>query len=172
MPASVTNWTQPAVRRYIKILQCAPVSSSFAATTIGRVYLNEFEVTETCRVDRIAWYNFATVAGNITVGIYGPLVTEDTPEGAPLLVSAEVAQAGASAAQAATITTTTLVPGRYYAAIEFSDATATVGRTSSTEIFTTMTMDYDRGGYGALIDPCPAPSDTSSSIQMVLRVVV
>jgi hypothetical protein len=133
--------------------------------TAGRVMLALFEVTETCIADQIVFCNAATVAGNVIVGIYGPVVTEDTCEGAPVKVqSASTAQANVNVPQPITIADTVLTPGRYYAAIEFSDNTATYMRTGNQNQVTGFVQLYDRsGGYGALTDPCPTPTGTGSA---------
>lgn len=172
MTTGVGNWTQPGKHRFLTPITYGPASATFTMTA-GRVYLAEFQIPQATTVDRIGWYNFATVAGNVTVGIYGPLATEDTPQGAPLAVSVEVAMNGASAAQVATITTTTLQAGRYYVALEVSDVTATIGRVNATQPFTPTNFYYDRGGgYGALTDPCPASGVTGTAVQVMLRAVV
>lgn len=144
--------------------------------TVGRVYLNEFEVLQETTVDGITIDNVATVAGNVTVGIYGPIATEETCNAAALVAnSASTAQSGTNAPQHIAFTASVkLAPGRYYMACEFSDATATFQRYTTFVQVTGWTQYYDRGGgYGALTDPCPSPTDSQAAAPaMYLRCVV
>ena len=148
--ASEIRWIKPSITN--------GTQSTSGTLTAGRVHLNHFEVNYPVIVDAIAFYNFATVAGNITVGIYGPIPTEETCLNAPVLVqSASTAMAGANQRQVISLTPTTLRPGRYYVAFETSDATATFGTGTSAGTIIEWIQYYDRGGgYGALTDPCPA----------------
>ncbi len=135
--------------------------------TAGRVYLNEFEVPEGAVVDAIAFDNSGVVAGNVTAGVYGPITTEETCNARPVIVqSASTAVAGINSAQTVTFTATYLKPGRYYAAVEFSDgATMTSKRHTGVQMFIGAGQHYDRGGgYGALTDPCPAPTENFTTL--------
>lgn len=135
------------------------IATTSQTVTVGRVYLELFEVTVPTTIDQIVISNAATIAGNFTVGIYGPVVTEETADGAPLAAtSASTAHAGANVGQAISLTSAvTLSPGRYYVAVEGSDVTATLNRNSGTEQVAGWKSYYDRGGgYGALTTPCPA----------------
>lgn len=161
MPKIQKTRNRPTSARWL-----APLYGGFALATtsqtptVGRVNLMEFEVTAPSVIDQISWANGATVAGNVTVGVYGPLATEGTALGAAVAVqSASTAQAGISAMQAIDLTPTFLAPGRYYAAIEFDNVTATFLRHGSTTQPAEYVQNYDRsGGYGALTNPCPTPT--------------
>jgi hypothetical protein len=147
---------------------------SSQTATAGRVYVSLIEVTVRSVVDRISWTNGATVAGNVRVGIYGPLVTEETCLGASLIVeSASTAQAGVNVVQSITISAT-LEPGRYYIAWQSDDNTATFMRSTGNNYLTGSVQIYDRGGgYGAFTTPCPAVTDDEAvAIQIRLRCVV
>jgi hypothetical protein len=152
------------------------IAVTSATPTAGRVYLNEFEVLQETTVEGMIIDNVATVAGNVTVGIYGPIATEETCNAAPLkATSASTAQSGTSVPQYIAFTAASkLAPGRYYMACEFSDATATFLRYTTFVQVTGWTQYYDRGGgYGALTDPCPAPTDSQATAPgMYLRCVV
>lgn len=159
------RWLFPYYGGYV----AAATNQTFTA---GRVYLVEFEVIAPVTVDQITWVNGTTAAGNVTVGIYGPLVTEETCAGAAVAVqSASTAQSGTSTPQSVSLTATTLQPGRYYIAIEGSDGTGTLMRQSAQQAQVTgWTQFYDRaGGYGALTDPCPAVTN-SASVAPAIRV--
>lgn len=64
------------------------------------------------------WCNGATLAGNVELGVY-------TDDWSLITSTGAVAQAGASTAQRASMTSFTLRPGRYYIAFVSSSATAT-----------------------------------------------
>jgi len=156
MPADIKHWVEEPNIRWI--FPIAWVNTQATATAAaGRVYLVEFQNISPQTVDRIVLYNFATVAGNVTVGIYGPIATEETAAGAALKVqSASIAMNGANAFQAFTIAATTLVPGRYYVAVEYSDATATYGKINITQAPSSGWGAYFDQAYGVLPDVVPA----------------
>lgn len=86
------------------------------------VYAMPFLVWEPYTVKAVGVLNGATVNGNWDVGVY-------SSDGATKYVSSgATAQSGASAAQIATVTSTTLAPGRYWMAMGVSSATGTYGR--------------------------------------------
>lgn len=145
------------------------ITGATANPTAGRVYLLLFEVLTPCIVDRITISNGGTVAGNVTAGIYGPISTEETCNNSAVLVqSASTALSGTNAGQDITITDTVLNPGRYYVAVEFSDATHLYGRNNNQNVVTGSGQIYDRGGgYGALTNPCPAPTSTPTNMPLV-----
>lgn len=148
-------------------------TSSQAASTAGRVYLALFDVAAPTTVDQITLVNGGTAAGNIRVAIYGPVVTEETCEGARLVVeSASVAQSGTSAGQSISLAPTLLQPGRYYIGIQFSDTTATFFRQGANTIVTGFNQFYDRsGGFGAFTSPCPAVTNTSTAAVLRVRCI-
>lgn len=152
--------------RWIKPYHSDIVATSQVAVA-GRVFLLLFEVTEgVVNVDGIAISNAATIDGDIIVGIYGPVITEETATDLPLIVeSAVTAHSGANTSQTITFTSTSLNKGRYYAAIQFSSATATYNRTGNVRQVAGWTHLYDRvGGFGALTDPCPTQTESVSAM--------
>lgn len=160
-------------RRFLKPLHWGVVGTS-ATYTAGTVYLEQIEVPNDLYVDAIVVTNVATVAGNLIVGIYGPVALgTDDPSGAAVVVqSASTAQSGTSAPQTVTFTETRLPKGKYYLAFEVNDATATYNRNTNTRQAVGVTGTYARaGGFGALTDPCPTFTDTGSNMPgMLLRV--
>ena len=156
-----------------------PYHSTIAVTsqiaTAGRVILHLVEVSSSCIVDAVIIVNAATVAGNVTIGLYGQVpLTTDSCVGIPLIAeSASTAQSGASTAQIISFTSSTYIgAGKYYIAVEYSDATATYMRNSNQVQVPGWIQYYDRaGGYGALTNPCPVIVETgSSSVGCNLRV--
>lgn len=142
------------------------VATTSGSSAAGRVVVCAFKVEYGLTVSGVQFINVATVAGNITVGIYGPLVTEDICDGSPLIASStSTAAAGANQSQYIAFSSNVyLQPGRYYVAIEASDATHTFGRVTINNLIAGYAGSYDRGGgYGALTNPCPAvtPSQTN-----------
>lgn len=123
--------------------------------TIARVYLSEFEVLINTVANAICFINNA-IAGNVIVGIYGPIITEETCAGSPLVVqSASTPVAGANQPQIVTLTDSNLIPGRYYSAVEFS-ATSAFARVTSNPQIVGWIQSYDLGVFGTLTNPCPA----------------
>ena len=146
-------------------------SDGNGTATAGRVYLSLFDIRCPILADQISLVNGTTAAGNITVGIYGPLITEDTCFNSPLAAnSASTAQAGTSRVQNIPLTSNTLLgTGRYYVAIEFSSASATYLQQLAITTFLT-SQRYDRsGGYGALTDPCPVITSITQVPLLVIR---
>lgn len=174
MVSYVTNWTQPAKHRYIKPFYWALNPVTTAAATPGRTRLVHFEVAEPTTVDAIIVMNYATVAGNITVGIYGPIPTEDTPVDASVIAeSASTVMAGVNQIQVIPLTPITLPVGRYYVGADYSDATATFGYINKVAcVLEAPSFYYDRGGgYGAFTNPCPAVTTNSTVPIITIRVV-
>jgi hypothetical protein len=160
-------------RRFIKPLHWG-VAGTSATYVAGTVYLEQIEIPNDLYVDAIVVTNVATVAGNLTVGIYGPVaLTTDDPSASTLVVqSASTAQSGTSTPQTVTFTETFLPKGKYYLAFEVDDATATYNRNTNTRQAVGVTGTYARGGgYGTLTNPCPTFTDTGSNMPgMLLRV--
>jgi hypothetical protein len=76
----------------------------------------------------VAWKDFATVAGNVDVGIY-------SEAGTRLVNSGSTAQAGTSTIQKVGIADTAIGPGTYYFALTNSTTTATFsGSTASSQL--------------------------------------
>lgn len=147
-----------------------PYHTGIAATdqlaTAGRVLLQLFETQQSVFADGVTIVNGTVAAGNVTVGIYGPITTEETCNGAPLLIeSSSTATSGTSTAQTISLTKTLLKPGRYYVAVEYSNAAHTYFRNTNATQIIGWAQYYDRGGgYGALTDPCPTITETGSAI--------
>ena len=146
--------------------------SSQAAGAIGKTFLCMIDISFPVSVDGIEVYNFATVAGNIIVGIY-KVATNDTPVGGAVITqSASTAMAGANQYQFIPFpSAVSLTPGQYYLAAEYSDVTATFGESNQAGN-QNWSCAYTRGGgFGALTDPCPAISTYGSVNQLNLRMV-
>lgn len=101
--------------------------SSFLTTNLAawavanKAILAPIIVQNVLTVYQFAWFNGATVAGNVDVGIYDKNFARVVSLGS-------TAQAGTSAIQVGDIADTTLDPGLYYAAMASDDATATFAR--------------------------------------------
>lgn len=142
------------------------IATTSQTFTAGRVLLLQFEVSQPVTVDGISYVVGATSAGNVTVGIIGPVTaTGDTAAGGAVLVqSASTAQGTATTAQLVSLTATQLTAGVYYAALEGSDVTGTYARQSNQAQGLGLVQYYDRaGGYGALTATTPAVTDTGSA---------
>lgn len=142
----------------------------------GRVYLSMVEVPNGAVVDAVGWTNAATVAGNVTAGLYGPTTkaAEETDvTGLPVVAtSTSAATTGANTPQFATFAAKYLRPGRYYAAVEFSDATHTFFRHDTISLIGGLARSYDRGGgYGTLTDPAPTAAANTTIPALRLRCV-
>jgi hypothetical protein len=156
--------------RWKKILHYQHFSATQTATA-GTVYLLLFQVESATVVDAVAFIKGSAAVGNVTVGIYGPIPTEETCLNAPVAVqsSSTAVAAGVNAPQVVTFQPTVLGPGRYYAAIEFDNNASTFMRGSTQTQVTGWTQTYARaGGYGALTDPCPTPTNTATNVPGVL----
>lgn len=176
--ASKANAAGGSPRWIRSFLGSQAIAVTSQTPTAGRVYLNEFEVTTPVAVDGISIVNVATAAGSVTVGVYGPIATEETCNAAVVVAnSASTAQSGTATVGSpqfiAFTGTVSLSPGRYYMASEFSDNTATFLRYTTFVQVTGWTQYYDRsGGYGALTTPCPSPTtDQTVAPAMYLRCV-
>lgn len=148
-----------------------PVHGGVGATsqtpTAGRVYLTQFEVPAPCLIDGLAYSIGGTSAGNVIGGVVGPVTrTGDTAAaGVVLAQSASTAQGSINTLQVLTWTAVYATAGIYFAALEFSDATATYNRISNVVQASGVAAVYDRGGgFGALTDPTPAVTETASAI--------
>jgi hypothetical protein len=163
MGVRLSNQAPAAQHRWIKPYPVYGAVGTTAIAVAGRVYLSAFEISEATIVDGIQISNFATVAGNVTVGIYKMIAEETTLNAVLIIESASTAQAGVSTGQLIPITATSLSIGRYYLAVEYSDATATYGKINVSTVVKQWSQYYDRaGGYGALTNPCPATTDAGA----------
>ncbi len=145
------------------------VNASSQPATAGRVYLLESELTEDAIIDGVSYIIGSSIGGNVTVGLYGPISSEETCDGAPLVVQSE------STAQAGIVNQDQLVPvisrlvhaGRYYVAIEFDGAAATYNRNPNLVEVTGWSQYFDRsGGYGALPTRCPPVTNSGSAFPL------
>lgn len=157
---AVERWPKPALSQ--------PTTNAQSVGVVGRVFLGLFEIQKLCRVDAVVVMSgMASPAGNITVGIYGPIPTEDTCAAAPLVSqsASTTLTATSSNPQAISLTTTpNLAPGRYYVAYEADATTVLVQRHTNNREVPGAWQYYNRsGGYGALTDPAPTVLDQTSS---------
>jgi hypothetical protein len=88
----------------------AGVATAGSWPAAGRAIGVKFILATPVVVKQAAWINGASVAGNVSIGIYN----NDT---GALMVSASAAQAGVNAVQAVDLTDTTLMPGTYLMAM-------------------------------------------------------
>ena len=140
---------------------------TFASSTwtVGRVNMIHIELTEAQSISAINISNGATIAGNITVGIYAEGAPNTPAGGAVLVQSASTAHAGSNVFQSIAITPTWLPAGGYYIALICSDATSDIYRLGALSLYDGQGFYYDRaGGYGALTDPCPAVTAATTPI--------
>lgn len=144
-----------------------PYHNSIAATARlasgGRVLLKMFPVTTSAKVDAISVLNIGATSGAVIVGIYGPIAKGVyTCSGAALLVESSLTNlTGASTFQAVTFTEKNLVPGTYYAAVEYSNPTFNYAGDASTMQASGWFEYYDNAASGALLATCPVVSTTS-----------
>jgi hypothetical protein len=171
MGVRLSNQAPAAQHRWIKTTLWGPATNT-SAVTAGKVRLMHFEVSEAVILDGVLIHNFAVVAGNVTVGVYGPLLAEETALNAPLAAtSASTVLAGVNSDQFIDIPATPLREGRYYLAVEFSDAAHTFAQFTN-GIISNLVGYYDRaGGYGALTDPCPAMTANLVTVTNLIRCV-
>ncbi len=102
-----------------------PTSAAWGTANLARFI--PFLVSRPVTVTNIHVYNFATIAGNVDVGLYDM-------SGNRLVSGGGAAHSGADAIQTFNITDTLLSPGRYYAAMASDSATATFGAFLSVDI--------------------------------------
>jgi len=173
MTTGATTPGVPYFARYIKPSASSNATSTYTLTA-GDVRLQSVEVPGYQVVDAVVFVNYATVAGNITVGLYAAGAVDTCAGGVLVAESASTAMAGANARQVIAFSApVTLAPGQYFIAIEGSDATATIGAiTNTNQPFPAAGQKYARaGGYGALTNPCPAVTDNQQPMFCLLRVV-
>jgi hypothetical protein len=95
-------------------------NSAAAWPAANRAILPPVVLQRPVTATQIAWYNGATVAGNVSVGIYDQRRKQ--------LVEARAAMSGASTVQVIDIADTLLMPGRYWPAMASDSGTATFFR--------------------------------------------
>lgn len=151
--------------RWVKPYHDAVVATS-QAFTAGRVLLSEFELQDDAFIEGVTYIVGGTSNGNVRVGIYGPITTEETALDAPLLVeSASTAQGSINTSQSISLTKTKAKAGRYYVALQGDSGTGTYQRNTNQTQVTGWGQYYDRGGgYGAFTTPCPAVTNTGSAL--------
>lgn len=86
----------------------------------NRALFAQIVVEEACTVTQMAVLNAATVAGNLSLGIFNQQMAR--------LNASNAAMAGATTIQVIDITDTLLTPGVYYLAMSSDSATATFNR--------------------------------------------
>lgn len=147
------------------------VGTADGTPVAGTVYSALIEVPEDTLVDAIGIVNGTVASGNFRVGIYGPVVTEDTMAGSALVYdSGDIAQSGTNVAQLHTMSSTKLLTkGRYYASLQFDNTTARFVRQGNQTQAVGWVQTYARGGgYGAFTNPAPAMTDTGSNCPVIL----
>lgn len=155
--------------RWPKTAVAQPTSSAQSVGVAGRVSLGMLELQVPCRMDAIAILSaMASPSGNIIVGLYGPIVSDDTSLAAPLIAqsasTALTATSGNWQVIPFTVASGNLAPGIYYVAFEADAITTLVIRHSNNRETPGAWQYYDRsGGYGALTDPVPTLGGTNNS---------
>jgi hypothetical protein len=145
-------------------------NASSQPATAGRVYPLESELTEDAILDGVSYIIGSSIGGNVTVGLYGPISSEETCEGAPLVVQSEsTPQAGiVNQDQLVSLDGRLVHAGRYYVAIEFDGAASTYNRKPNLVDVTGWSQYFDRsGGYGALPTRCPPVANSGSAFPLV-----
>lgn len=166
-------YSPPSINRWLTTTLGGTVVTS-QTFTAGTVLLAQFYVPTTCQIDGAVYTVGTTSAGNVTVGVVGPIArTADSPDAAVVVAqSASTAQTTANTLQLLTWTAVTVRPGLYYAALEGDNATGTYMRYSGIGQAPGLGATYARGGgYGTLTDPTPT---TAANVAIVpgLRVRV
>jgi hypothetical protein len=129
--AKLTNPIYPSQSWIAPYMGGFNVSATNQTFTLNQVIATEFENQFPAIVDALCYVVGTTAAGNVRGAIYGPITSRENLVPAPLLVeSASTAQsaAGISTPQCLTFASTTLPVGRYYAALQSDDGTATYNR--------------------------------------------
>ena len=100
--------------------QSGGTPASVAWPAANRAIYIPFQISETMVFTRVHWYNGATAAGNVDVGIY-------SENGTRLGSTGAIAQGTINVVQTNVLTAnTTCLPGRYFMAMLCSSGTATV----------------------------------------------
>lgn len=147
---------QAVQQRWIKPYHTGIAITSQTMTTDRFIYA-EFESLTGGWVDQICYIVGATQNGNVTLLIYGPVVTEETIIGASKLIeSASTAQGSINSSQCINVTATYLTPGRYYVGLQGDNSIGTYMRQSN-QTQVSGWGGYDDHVYGSL----PATATTT-----------
>lgn len=124
----------------------------------NQVALSMLEVPTPSVVTGLCYSVGAVQAGNVRLGLYGPIVSDETVTGSPLVLeSASTAQGVAANAQCLNVATTSIPSGRYYVAYQGDDPTGTFYRHSATYAVEGWTRTFNMA-YGAF----PTTATTSA----------
>lgn len=146
------------------------VTTTNQTFTAGRVQMIEFVVEETDIYEGVSYPVGDVAAGSVTVGIYGPVTTRESATNLAVLAeSASTLQSTAGQPQYIPFQTPVkLEPGTYFLAFEGSDAAGTYRRHTNQTQVVGLTGFYDRsGGYGALTNPSPTVTTSSTSMPTI-----
>ena len=106
-----------------KFISVAAITTSTVWPAANLAIFVPFSLDSETLIAQLWWFNGATVAGNVDIGIY-------TADGTRLLSAGSTAQSGTSVLQSVNTADTLVGPGVYYLALALSDGTATIsGRT-------------------------------------------
>ncbi len=97
-------------------------SAAWSGIAANTAVFIPFSVAKRITFTTLFIVNGATVSGNVDVGIYDS-------NGTLIVSKGSTAQAGASALQKFTVTSTTIGPGVYYLAVVFDNTTGTIYKT-------------------------------------------
>lgn len=119
------------------------------------------EVPQPVYIDAICYSVGSASAGNVRLGLYGPIITEENVTGAPLRVeSASTAQTGISSNHCVSVATTSLAAGRYYFAYQADNAGGSFARHGASYNVDNSTKTWNMA-YGAF--PTVATTSTISA---------
>lgn len=134
------------------------------AFTANRVFTSEFEIPQQATIDQLCYVVGGTSAGNVQMAVYGPVTTEETIVGAPLVTSsASTAQGSINTPQCLSVTEAQVQAGRYYVALQGSDGTGTYMRNSNQTQVVGWTSYHD-ATYGAFAATATTTTATGSAI--------
>ena len=127
--ATISSWSSLGM---LNGIGSGNVPFSGTLGTAPKLYAFPFRLARPMLAQRAFWLNGATVAGNITVGVYGctPGGHSDGAE-IKLAETSSTAQSGINAIQSVAIGLIYLMPGLYYGAFLFDNSTMTMFRSSS-----------------------------------------
>lgn len=148
----------------IPLTKVEPTQQSGGAANVtpagGDCLLRDLDIIAPCQPRRIWWRTGPGVAGNVRLGIYGPITSGDIPDGYPLVAeSDEYTPVGTSARQASTFTNAPVLrPGRYFIAFHMQDTALYFTRWNAEYPVNSDALRTFNQAYGALPTTCPVTS--------------
>lgn len=161
------NNPEPLVKRWVQpyFESIAVTDATFSSTTVS---LLEFELVRPSIIDGVSYVKGTTVntADVVLTGIYGPITTEETCSGAPLLVQATTTvSAGSSQDQFVDMTNTYAPMGRYYVGVATNGTSTQYRRQSNgTQVVGWGQTMTKTGSDVSLPSTCSSPTNTGSNM--------